>query len=117
MSTTKRSQRWLALYVVGAMAAGLLAGWVDFNNDEPQAAMIVMVVCAAILGFIRPGWAWLWAAIIGLGIPAAYFIWPALGFAPRSLPEPNTAATLLVLVPAFIAAYGGIFVRKVASIS
>jgi len=115
MSALKRSQRWGALGVVGAMAAGLLAGWIDFNNDEPQAAAIVLALCAAILGFIWPARAWLWAVIVGLGIPAAYFIWPALGFTPKSLPEPNVAASLLALIPAFVGAYGGVFVRKVAS--
>jgi hypothetical protein len=29
-------------YTVAAVILGLLAGWADFNNDEPQAAVILL---------------------------------------------------------------------------
>ena len=37
---------WLVLALVG----GVFAGWVDFNNDEPQAAVLVILVVTFVLG-------------------------------------------------------------------
>lgn len=98
--------------VITAVIGGFLAGAVDFNNDEPQAAVIVVVVFAGALGFARPKYAWLWAIIVGLGIPLVYLIATALGYPSRSVPEPGWYASLIALIPAFISAYGGVLLRK-----
>jgi hypothetical protein len=99
---------WIALAAIGAF----LAGAVDFNNNEPQAAVIVIVICAGLLGFIQPKKAWLWAIISGLGIPAVYLIATALGYHSKGVPEPGWYASLIALIPAFISAYGGVLARK-----
>ncbi len=99
----------LALALIGAF----IAGAVDFNNDEPQAAVIVIVGFAGALGFIRPKYAWLWAIIVGLGVPLVYLVASALGYRSRGVPEPGWYASLIALIPAFISAYAGVLLRKV----
>jgi hypothetical protein len=100
-----------ALAVIGAF----IAGAVDFNNDEPQAAMIVIVVFAGSLGFIQPRKAWRWAIIVGLGVPTVYLIATALGNYAKSVPEPGWYASLIALIPAFVSTYCGVLLRKAIS--
>lgn len=116
MKTTAPAQVRLGLDVIclaAALIGAFIAGAVDFNNNEPQAAVIVIVVFAGALGFIRPKYAWLWAIIVGLGVPLVYLIASALGYRPRGVPEPGWYASLIALIPAFISAYGGVLVRKI----
>ena len=103
----------IAIAVIGA----LIAGAVDFNNDEPQAAVIVIVVFAGLLGFIQPRKAWRWAIIEGLGVPTVYLIATALGYRSKSVPEPGWYASLIALIPAFISTYCGALLRKILGTS
>src|SRR5512139_1771302 len=98
-----------------ALIGAAIAGAVDFNNDEPQAAVIVVIVFAGLLGFIQPRKAWRWALVVGLGVPIVYLIATALGYQSRSVPEPGWYASLIALIPAFISAYSGVLLRKVLS--
>jgi hypothetical protein len=98
-----------------ALVGAAIAGAVDFNNDEPQATVIVVIVFAGLLGFIQPRKAWRWALIVGLGVPIIYLIAAALGYQPRSVPEPGWYASLIALIPAFISAYCGVLLRKAIS--
>jgi hypothetical protein len=110
--------RWqlTALCTALALIGGFIAGAVDFNNDEPQAAVIVIIVFAGLLGFIQPRKAWRWALIVGLGVPIVYLIAAALGYQPKSVPEPGWYASLIALIPAFISAYCGVLLRKANSV-
>ncbi len=92
--------------LIGILSAAF-AGWVDFNNDEPQAAVLVILVGTILLGWLQPGKAWLWAIIIALGLPGMYMMLRALGYQPTSPPSPGWYASLLALIPAFIGAYAG----------
>jgi len=96
-----------------AVAVGAFAGQVDFHNDEPQAAVMVLLVLGSMLGFARPRHAWRWGIIAALGIPATYLIGRALGHRPVYWPQPNICATLIAIIPAVIGAYFGVLVRKV----
>jgi ABC-type multidrug transport system permease subunit len=115
MTTTTKVRSRDGLFALLSFAGGLIAGWVDFNNDEPQAAAIVVILCAALLGFAQPRNAWRWAIVIALGIPVVYLIATTLGLQPRTPPEPGLYASLLALIPSFISAYGGVLIRKVIS--
>ncbi len=44
--------------VIVALIGGFVAGAVDFNNNEPQAAVIVIIAFAGLLGFAQPRKAW-----------------------------------------------------------
>jgi hypothetical protein len=102
---------WLVLALVG----GVFAGWVDFNNDEPQAAVLVILVVTFVLGLTMPGKAWLWAVIVALCLPGAYLFLHAFGYQPKSPPSPVWYASLLALIPAFMGAYMGTLTRVIAN--
>jgi hypothetical protein len=103
------------LCIAIAVLGGFIAGAVDFRNDEPQAAVLVIVVFAGLLGLVQPKKAWRWAVIVGLGVPIVYLIATALGYQPKSVPEPGWYASLIALIPAFISTYCGVLLRKAIS--
>ncbi len=92
---------------VFALGGGALAGWIDFNSDEPQVAVLVILVVTFLLGLIIPKRAWLWAVIVALCLPAEYLFLRSLGYQPVSPLSPAWYASLLALIPAFIGAYAG----------
>ena len=101
----KKHLVWLCIIL--AFAGGIFAGWVDFNNDEVQAAVLVILMVTFLLGMIIPSRAWLWAIIVGLCLPGFYLIAHGLGYQPVSPPSPGWYASLLALIPASIGAYAG----------
>jgi len=101
--------------VVLAFAGGAFAGWVDFNNDEPQAAALVVMAVTFLVGFLLPRRAWLWAIIVALCMPGMYLLLRGLGYQPVSVPEPGFYASLLALIPAFIGAYWGALMRVISN--
>ncbi len=113
MLSIKKLLPWVCLAI--ALLGSAFAGWVDFHNDEPQAAVLVILIFTALLGWLVPGRAWLSAIIVALGIPAMYFSLRAIGYQPVSLPSPGWYASLLALIPAFIGAYAGAFSRVIFS--
>ncbi len=117
MTITHSRWQFAVLCVALALIGAFIAGAVDFNNDEPQAALIVIMLFAGLLGFIQPSKAWRWAIIVGLGVPTVYLIATALGYHSRSVPEPGWYASLIALIPAFISAYGGALLRKMLTAS
>lgn len=117
MIATQHHRSYDILLISVALVGAFIAGAVDFNNNEPQAALIVIVIFAGLLGFIQPRKAWLWAIIIGLGIPVVYLIATALGYHSKGAPEPGWYASLIALIPAFISAYCGVLVRKILAAS
>jgi hypothetical protein len=102
--------------ILFAAAIGFLAGWVDSHNDEPQAAVLVLLVLGGLLGLSRPRLPWLCAVIAALGIPTVYLVRRAMDLHVVSWPEPNLFATLLALIPALIGIYSGLGARKVYSL-
>jgi hypothetical protein len=107
-------KRYLGLIcLLCAFCGAFFTGWVDFNNDEPQAAVLVILVITIFLGFVLPRNAWLWAIIVALGIPGVYFCARAMGYQPVSPPSPGWYASPLALIPAFISAYAGALSRVV----
>jgi hypothetical protein len=101
--------------VIVALIGGFVAGVVDFNNNEPQAAVLVIIFFAGLLGFAQPRKAWRWALIVGLGVPIVYLIATAFGYQPKSLPEPGWYASLIALIPAFFSTYCGVLLRMAIS--
>jgi len=102
---------WLCLFL--AFTGGIFAGWVDFNNDEVQAAVLVILVMTFLLGMVEPPRAWLWAIIVALCLPWFYLVARGLGYQPVSPPSPGWYASLIALIPAFIGAYAGALARFV----
>jgi hypothetical protein len=100
-------------YVLGLLAASTLLMWVDHSPSDVanQAAMLVLVVSAAALGFAAPRWARLSALVLGGCLAVTHVIYLAAGVAlPYAMSPTGWAgpATLLILIiPAGIATYLG----------
>jgi len=99
------------MLVLVALGFGLFAAYVDFNNDEVQAPVLVVLVASFILGVAQPRQAWRWPLIVALCLPLTREIAPLFGLYPKLPATPNNFATLLALIPAFIGAYSGVAVR------
>ncbi|MDB6018316.1 MAG: hypothetical protein JWR19_2805 [Pedosphaera sp.] len=110
MTTPKHASTLVSLAL--AIAIGLFAGVVDFKNNEPQAAVLVLLVLGGMLGFARPRPAWGCALLMGLGIPLVHLIAHTLGYRPVNPPQPNPWASLMALIPAFIGVYCGLGISK-----
>ncbi len=102
---------FLVCLCLSVLFAGF-TGWADFNNTEPQAAVLFLLVFGFILGAIHPKRAWVWGIILGLSICIVYFVALGLGFQPNEPPEPGWYASLIARVPAFLGTYSGVFSRK-----
>jgi glycopeptide antibiotics resistance protein len=105
-------KRTLALICfILALVGGLYAGWIDFNNDEPQAAVLLILPLTFLLGLIQPRNAWLWAIIVACCLPGVYLLATTLGYQPASPPSPGWYASFLALIPAFLGVYLGVLAR------
>ncbi len=92
------------------MALAVFAGVVDTHNDEVQAAVLVILVGAGTLALIEPRAAWRWALLLGLSIPVTYLLVPLVDdTAPFDIH--NYWGTFVAFIPAFVGAYGGVFLR------
>lgn len=82
-----------------ALAGGALAGYVDFHNDEVQAAVLVLVAVAATCGLLHPRSSWTFGLLASLGIPVYAFVGRQLGGVPKYPGEIGVAG---ILLPALI---------------
>ena len=103
---------WLIGFL--AVLCALFAGYVDFHNDEVQAAALVLIVSGFVLALARPQRALFWTPLIGLGIPLVHYIGHRLGHQPVYPVSPSSPATFLL--PAFVALLGalaGVVIRRI----
>jgi hypothetical protein len=100
---TERSLIMQRLLFVGAIALGIMLGYVDSRPswDDTGVTAGLLLVVTAILGAVVPERPWLWALCVGLWIP--FF-----GIYNRS-----NYGSLLALGFAFAGAYAGMLVRRV----
>jgi len=91
--------------------SGLIVGWVDFINNEPQPAVALLLLFTVLLGALKPRLAWLWALLCTAGLPLAYLLLSGLGLKPASWPAPGLYATLLAVIPAMLGALGGVLIN------
>lgn len=94
------------------MSFGVIIGWIDLQASEVQPIVLFILGSTALLGFVQPLRAWLWALIIGSGILTAHLLGPLLGLNPPYEVKPNVLVTLIALIPAFIGAYIGAFIGR-----
>lgn len=110
----------MMIWLIGllAVACALLAGYVDFHNDEVQAAALVLFVSGFVLALARPKHALWWTPLIGVGIPLVHHIGRRLGYQAAYPVTPASPTTFLL--PAFVALLGalaGVVTRKIARLS
>ena len=106
-------QKRLVLVYVLAFIISAAIGYLDTHTktDDNLPMVLIIVTVTFLFGVIQPKYAWHWALIIGLGIPAAHLIGRAFGYSPPFPVEPNVLITLIALIPAFIGAYLGFLAR------
>ena len=109
----KKYTTWIGLAF--ALAGGVWIGWIDFNNDEPQAAVLAVLVVTFLLGLALPRQGWLWAVVVSSCLPGMYLVLRLLGYQPVSPPSPVWFASSLALIPAFIGAYAGVVLRVLSN--
>jgi hypothetical protein len=108
-----------AIAIVIASISGLFIAAIDraalFGDDSAQFTVFLWLVFSGLLGFARPHRPWLWAVLIGPGLPLTSLVLHVLGL-PGSV-HPDTYTTILLLLPISLAvcsfgAYGGALVRR-----
>ncbi len=105
---------WLTLGL--ALAFGALLSYIDLNSQEVQLPMFCLLLFSFTLGTLQPKAAWRWGVLMGLSLPASYFVGFAVNY--RVVDPPRYPITLVILViPALIAAYGGAFANRISQTS
>ncbi len=92
-----------------AACLGLAIGYVDYTATEVQATLLVLLPVAFCFGLAVPQRAWRWALVIGLAIPVVHVIGHAFNLQPPY--HDYVVASLLALIPSFLAVYSGAGVR------
>jgi len=87
----------------------VITGYINVNASEVQAPLACILLFSFILGLLQRKTAWLRAIVIGLSIPASYFLAFAINVKPVDPPRlPITTAVLVI--PALVACYTGVVV-------
>jgi hypothetical protein len=91
--------------LVVAIACGIAIAYVDSRPtwDDTGVTAGAMMLVAGILGLLGPRRPWLWAFLVGIGIPA---------YAIARAPSLGSLAMLLVLLFPLVGAYAGVAVRR-----
>jgi hypothetical protein len=105
-----RTRRWWFWGLV--VLLGLVTGAIDYTASEVQATLLVLLPIAFCCGFAAPRLAWRCAVLLGLAIPAVHVIGHAFNIHPPY--HDYVIASLLALIPAFLAAYSGVGLRWLA---
>jgi hypothetical protein len=110
----KESAMRMAGYGLGLAVAVAVLVTVDrigTSDDSGQVSLLVLLVGAAVLGFVAPRWAWLAGLVLGSAIAVSEMAYAAWGPPPAHPTNPSGvggAATLFVLImPALVSAYLG----------
>jgi len=99
---------WLCALL--AAICGAVIGVLDFSSSassDVQPVVILILLFSGFFGLVRPRRAWLWALLVGGGVPVAHLAGPALGMTAEYPVEPGRWITLLALVPALLGAAAG----------
>lgn len=91
---------WILLVV--ALIFGAFITWMDSSPgwDDTGITVGAILLSTLALGFLGPKFPWLWALIVGAGIPLV------------EIPQSNNSGALVALVIAIIGAFAGALGRK-----
>lgn len=95
-----------------ALAFAFLTGWVQIFFGDLNLALLASMSFSLVVALIWPKRVWIWGLLIGLAPPAAE-IYLLL----RGVPVQRGAVQLSfgALLPAFVGAYGGYFMRRMVA--
>jgi hypothetical protein len=105
-----RTKRWRFWGLV--VLLGLITGAIDYTASEVQATLMVLLPAAFCIGYAAQRQAWRGALILALAIPLVHLIGHSLNIRPPY--HDYVIASLLALIPAFLAAYSGSALRWLA---
>ncbi len=91
---------------------GVVIGLTDLRSDV-QYTVLLLLVFGFFAGYAKPQHAWVWALLLGIWVPLAEFTAVAIGL--KLSYRPDILTSCVALVPAFIGAYGGVFVQWAAT--
>ncbi|MCZ6915901.1 MAG: hypothetical protein O7I93_03905 [Gemmatimonadetes bacterium] len=100
--------------VIVALVLGGVSGIVDLLARSAQIAPILIVIFSFLLSLTYPRKAWLWALLVGMGVPLANTLALELGYGDVRRPE-SIYLTYLAFVPALIGAYSAAMLRRHAA--
>ena len=107
-----------APYLAGIVVGEVLLVWVDRSPSDVanQACLAVLLLTAGALGMARPRSAWFTGGLVGSTLALAHAIYQVLGVPlPYPMSPPGLTGTLtllLLLLPAWAAAYLGAATRR-----
>jgi len=106
-----------ALYALLLFLGTVLVLYVEWHTDEVTVVLALLIVVAALLGYLRPGAALTTGVVTGLAIPLAHLMstlsgryQPAYQVQPPSLGDGLVMAALVL--PALAAALAGAWARR-----
>ncbi|MCA9917260.1 MAG: hypothetical protein KC445_04875 [Anaerolineales bacterium] len=94
------NKQWILAFA--AAGIGMALAWIDQSPGWDDTAVLIMLVLlsSGLFGLMAPKRSWLWALLIGGGIPLAGIVWQ------------GSFAGAVALVIAFVGAYVGMGVRQ-----
>ena len=93
-----------------ALFLGMLVGYLDLHSDDPQFAVLLLLVFGFFLGYSHTTNAWRWALLLGVWVPI-FGILKILYDGTTDRLVSDGVFSLLALVPAFIGVYVGVFIK------
>lgn len=94
-----------------ALFLGMLVGYLDLHSDDPQFAVLLLLVFGFFLGYSQTTSAWRWALLLGVWVPL-FGILKILYDGTTDRLVSDGFFSILALVPAFIGVYGGVFMKS-----
>lgn len=99
--------RTIGAWALWAIAAPLLMRY-ELRTDDTGVEVVCLLVIAAVLGFLHPRRAWLWALLTGPCIPLAHLL-----FGPRQTVKDALLLAVVTTAIALVGSYGGAVVARV----
>lgn len=93
-----------------ALVLGVLIGFLDLRSDDPQFAVLLLLMFGSFLGFAQPERAWRGALILGAGVPIFQFLKITIeGTSGKLLTE--AIFSVLAFIPPIIGVYTGVVIQ------
>ena len=106
----KWPQTWQYLL---AVFLGLLIAFLDHQSDDPQLAVLLLLVFGVFLGFAQPEGSWRWAMLLGAWLPLLQFLTILVEGKYNAIVNEGLYS-FFALLPAFLGTYIGVGLRWAA---
>lgn len=108
--------RWRILSLLSiataAVVGGIYAGIADIKNSEWPGPVLMAVIFAFTLGFLRPAAFWLTGLLVGSMLPGVHYLFAPFSREAFTLPEAQAAmGTWVMVMPALSASIVGALLR------